>query len=420
MRFEAYVALRYLRSKRRNRFISLISLISVAGVSVGVIALIVVMSVMTGFDIALQASIVGNRAHITLMEPGGVFRNPTPVIEEIERRFPNVVAAAPLIQVEALMETEATFEQRSTGGLILGVDPALETKVTDLGENLVSEPRIRDYARGELPGYKEIVLGYRLADRLGIGVGDRIKIVTSRTQTSPKGAVLRPVWLKVSGVAQANMSEFDELYAWVDMPTAELLKGIKGADAIHMKLTDPMLADRVALDISSTLGLTTQTWRESQQAFFDALKQEKVAMFIILTFIVLVAAFNITSTLIMVVMEKRRDIGILRTLGTSSASILLLFVLEGLLIGLSGTAVGVVGGYLLAQYLNPIAEFIADLFGLDLFNSQIYYFDRIPVEIVWSDIAWISVAAAVLTFFSTLYPAWSAARLNPVDALRYE
>ena len=199
-----------------------------------------------------------------------------------------------------------------------------------------------------------------------------------------------------------------------------LLTGEQGVELVHCKLTDPFLADAVGKRITDTLGYKTTTWYESQASFFAALKQEKFLMFIILAFIVLVAAFNITSTLIMVVMEKKRDIGILRTIGVSRPSILLTFILEGLFIGLSGTFVGVTSGTLLAYNLNPVAEFIAGLFGVNLFDSQIYYFDRIPVAIIPWDIAWITISAVILTFVSTLYPAWSAARLDPVEALRYE
>jgi lipoprotein-releasing system permease protein len=420
MRFEAFVAARYLRSKRRNRFISLITLISIAGVSVGVMALIVVMSVMTGFDIALQDAFVGNRAHITVQPPSGNFQDYRAVVGQLESRYPEVVAASPIIQVQSLLEcVDPMGTRHSTGGYVIGIDPEMETRVTHLGQYLESGEG-RQFARGNLPKFKEIVLGYLLADSIGADVGDSISVTTSRMKVTPFGNKPQSVTLTVSGIFQSKMSDFDTVYAYVDLPTAQLLKGIEGVEAVHVKLEDPNRADRVAVSMASDLGLSVMTWRQSQQAFFDALVQEKVAMFIILTFIILVAAFNITSTLIMVVMEKRRDIGILRTLGVSSGSVLQLFMLEGLFIGLSGTILGVVGGYVIAQYLNPIAEFIAGLLGLDLFNSQIYFFDRIPVEIVWRDIAWISVAAAVLTFLSTLYPAWSASRLNPVDALRYE
>ncbi len=417
MRFETFVAARYLRGKRKTRFISLITFISVAGVSVGVIALIVVMSVMTGFDNALRETIIGNRAHLELSNPGGSPINDyEAAIAEIRAAVPEAVGAGPIIQTEALLRhgTDAT------GAIMLGVDPNLEAGVTDLAKNLTHDGG-RTMGMGKLPGEKEIVLGFRLASRLGARIGAEIAVVTDKPTVTPFG--MRPgnqVFLTVSGISQAKMSDFDNLYAFVDIPTARMLTGRKGVDAIHLKLTDPFLADALSKRIEQDLPYRAVTWYESQEAFFEALKQEKVAMFIILVFIVLVAAFNITSTLIMIVMEKRRDIGILRTLGSSSWSVLWLFILEGLMIGLGGTFFGVVLGTLLAYNLNPVAAFLAKLMGVDLFNSTIYYFDGIPVAVVPFDIVWITLSAVVLTFISTLYPAWSAARLNPVDALRYE
>jgi lipoprotein-releasing system permease protein len=246
-------------------------------------------------------------------------------------------------------------------------------------------------------------------------------VLTNKAAITPFGMRAgNQVWLTVSGISQAKMSEFDQIYGFVNLATAQMLTGKEGVDAIHLKLTDPGLADRAAARIENELGCRTETWYENQQAFFEALRQEKLAMFIILFFIVLVAAFNITSTLIMIVMEKRRDIGILRTLGVSRLSILLLFILEGLMIGIGGTFLGLIAGIILALNVNPVAEFLAGLFNVDLFNSTIYYFDGIPAAIIPADIFWITFSAVVLTFLSTLYPAWSAARVNPVDALRYE
>lgn len=417
MRFETFVAARYLRSKRKNRFVSLITIISVAGVSVGVIALIVVMSVMTGFDNALRATIVGNRAQLTVYDRAGEIDDYEKVIADIQQAAPQIVACGPIIQVEALIKNG----ERTTGGLILGVDTQREQKVTDLAENLTTNGG-RSFGRGELPKEKEIVLGYRMADRIGARIGSEIGIVTSKSVVRPLlGKQLgSQIWLRVSGISHAKMSDFDELYAFVDLNTARMLTGEKGVNAVHAKLTNAFLASTVAQQIEERTPYRAKTWYEDQQAFFDALRQEKLAMFIILAFIILVAAFNITSTLIMIVMEKRRDIGILRTLGASSGSILVLFVLQGLMIGLSGTLLGVIGGTILAYNINPIAAFLAGLFGVDLFNTTIYYFEGIPVDVVPFDVMCVTLSAILLTLLSTLYPAWSAARVNPVDALRYE
>lgn len=419
MRFEAFIAGRYLRGKRRNRFVSIITFIAVAGVSIGVIALIVVMSVMTGFDRALRATIIGNRSHMQVVNAfGGPMLDPDRVIDEIEALNPEIVASSPFIEVLGILQKPRT--DRYEGVFFLGVDIERETAVTQIAENLTGE-RGRTFGFGDLPGRKEVMLGYVLADRLDVSVDDAVFAITPRGAGTPIG--WKPgqrLALTVSGISQAQMMEFDTVYAFVNLDTAAQLKGQEGVDGVHCRLTDPFVAQRVADRIESELGYRAITWYESQRSYFEALQQEKVVMFIILVFIILVAACNITSILIMIVMEKRRDIGILRTLGVGTRTILRLFILEGLYIGLTGTAIGVAAGTFIAWNLNAIAEAVAWFLGVDLFSSQIYYFDRIPVAILWQDVLWITVSAVVLTFLATLYPAWSASRVDPVDALRNE
>lgn len=424
MWFETFVALRYLRGKRKNRFINLITLISIAGVAVGVIALIVVLSVMSGFNVALRDTIIGNRAHVNVLRGTGLTfeENYHDVIDRIEKAAPEVLAAGPFIQVQALLEGVGgrTSGRVSSGAFIIGVDPGLETEVTQLAANLTASDG-RSYGAGELPSEKEIVLGYLLANSLGVGIGDKVAVFTPKARPGPFGVnQAQRLIVTVSGISQAKMSDFDALYAWVDITTAQKLTETKGVEGIHVRLADPFQAEDVARRIEHLLGYRAITWYENQLAFFGALRQEKIAMFIILVFIVLVAAFNISSTLMMMVMEKQRDIGILRTVGVSGVSILRLFVIEGLIIGLSGTFLGVLLGTLLALNINPVAEFLAWVFNVDLFNQQIYYFDHIPSRVIPGDIVRITVAAIFLSFLSTIYPAWSASRLNPVDALRYE
>ena len=423
MRFEAFVAIRYLRGKRKNRFVNLITIISVAGVSVGVMALIVVMAVMEGFDRELIGTIMGNRAHIQIYDyRGGVIADPESVIERIETKCPEIKASAPFTEIlTVLQRVGGTNDEMKPAGVI-GVDVERETGVTQLADNLTRKNG-RTLGYGELPGKLEIVLGYRLAYDLDVMPGDSVFMYMIGRKPSPLGTRgPEKILLEVSGISQAQMSEFDEFYGFISLETAALIKGIQGAEGIHCKIDEPFQAERVAECIREAFPneFHAETWYDTQRSYFNALKQEKVVMFIILMFIVLVAAFNITSTLIMVVMEKRRDIGILRTLGVSGASVIRLFVLEGLYIGLSGTFLGVILGTILAYNLNPVAEAIAWALDVNLWETQIYYFDRIPSAVVPRDIAIVTVCSVVLTFLSTLYPAWSASRLNPVDALRYE
>jgi lipoprotein-releasing system permease protein len=338
----------------------------------------------------------------------------------LRKSCPEIVAASPFVQIKAVLRRGGSPSRDYEAGLVIGVDAAREGLVTHLAENLTNEGG-RTFGAGHMPGKGEIVLGYILAQNLGVYLGDDVGVITPGAMPSPLGRVSTQIKsLTVSGISQAQMTDYDSVYAYVDLETAQQIKRQHGVDGIHCMLADPLTADVVAGRIQDELGFTATTWYESNRFFFEALKQEKVAMFIILMFIVLVAAFNIMSTLIMVVMEKKRDIGILRTLGVGAGTVIRLFMLEGLYIGLSGTVCGLLLGIILAHNLNPVAGAVAWVLGVDVFNSVIYHFDHIPVAVVPRDVALITVAAFALTFVSTLYPAWSASRLDPVDALRYE
>ncbi len=421
MRFEAFVALRYARGKRKNRFVNLITIISVAGVSVGVMALIVVLSVMTGFDQELTAAIMGNNSHIQVADSSGrSIEDPDGVIDLLRKEIPEIKAASPFIEIKAGLKRGGGGSQEYAAAFVVGIDPNREGLVTVLADNLTNKNG-RSFGAGKMPGKGEIVLGYILAQNLGVYIGDSVGLITPGNSPSPLGRINQQMMtLKVSGISEAQFSDFDSVYAYVDLDTAKLIKRQTGVDGIRCMVSDPMKARAVAAEIQEKLGFAASTWYDSNRPFFEALKQEKVAMFIILMFIVLVAAFNITSTLIMVVMEKKRDIGILRTLGLGTGAVIRLFMLEGLYIGISGTIVGLILGIILAHNLNPVAAVVAWLLDVDLFNAVIYHFDHIPVAVVPRDVAFITLASIGLTFLSTLYPAWSASRLDPVDALRYE
>ena len=401
--------MRYLRGKRKSRLLSLITVIAVAGVAVGVMALVVVMSVVSGFEQAFTEAIIGNRAHITVQNTGSNIGAPDVLIERLASAVPEVVAASPVSQAEALLRNPAAKKAQS-GGFVLGIDPERDQQVTCLGENLTRTGG-RTHSEGRLPGAGEIVLGYRLAEKLQAGIGTRIKVATDRSQG---------LSLTVCGIAQARLADLDSYYAFTTIETVSRLTGQDGAQAIQCRLRDPMAASAVARKIEDALGVVAFTWHESQQEFFMMLQQNKSVLFVILVFIVLVASFNIASTLIMMVIEKRQDIGVLRTIGVSGLSVLMVFILEGLLIGLVGTGLGVVAGSILAFNIDPLSQGLAWMMGLGSFRPEIYQLDRLPAAIDVADIAVIAVSATILTLISTIYPAWSASRLNPIDALRRE
>jgi len=410
MRFELFLGLRYFRGKRKNFFVSAITVISVAGVMVGVMALVVVLAVMTGFDEELRSKILGNRSHLTVESVTGRIRDFDALLPELESD-PDVVAAAPFVNGMALLRTD---RGRTTGAVVLGIEPELQRQVTNLDEGLKN---------GSIePG--GIVLGSGLAQSLGmLNIGGKVTVFTGRK--FELAFVTKPASkrMKVTGIFHSGYYEFDSQFAMVTLADGQRLFGLHDAvNGVQVRLDDPSRAYEVKLRLMESLdyGYRLTTWFEMNRSFFSALKTEKVVMFVILMFIVLVAAFNIVSTLIMVVMEKTRDIGILRTVGTPSRSIMMVFMIEGLVTGLIGTLGGLVGGVLFARYLNGIAGAVEWLTGWTLFPPDMYLFDQIPAKIVPADLAWIVAGAIALSFAATIYPAWQASRVDPVESLRNE
>jgi len=394
MRYELLVASRYLLAKRREKFISIISMISVLGVAVGVCALIVVIGVMTGFDNELREKIIGANSHIVIEQEGGI-GDATALIKKIKAE-PHVVSAAPFLDGQAFIRARDTMQ----GVSIRGIVAAEELKVSKIGSYVRS---------GSIDGLKDggMLIGTEMAQRFGLKLGDTVTVLSPVDGTSKD--------FKVAGTFNSGYYEYDAGLAFVGLRDAQELFASDGkAGGISVKLDDVYLAPEIRVKLQKELGFPfyVKTWIDLNRSLFSALKLEKLAMFWILALIVTVACFNIAATLIMVVMEKTKDIGILKAIGAANSSIRIIFTLQGFIVGAVGTALGVAGGLGLGYILEKY-QFIK-------LPRDIYYIDRFPVDIQYTDVAAIVVAALAISLLACLYPAWQASRLNPVDALRYE
>jgi lipoprotein-releasing system permease protein len=404
--FELFVGFRYLRGKRRNAFISLITIFSIFGVMIGVMALIVVLGVMTGFDKKLLSTVLGTTSHIVVSRDGGI-RDHEELIGQI-KSMPRVLETAPFFAGQVLIRSETSV----LGSALRGIVEEEEQKVSRFGE----------YLTGELTEHG-IVLGTELARQLHVGPGDEVRVISPYFVSTPAGEMPHKKTLKVTGLYRSGMYEYDASYCYVTLSQAQRLFGVRGTIAgVEVKIEDPMEAGEVARAISLELqgDLWARSWMDMNRTFFAALRHEKIIMAVILILIIVVAAFNIASTLIMVVMEKTRDIGVLKSIGASGPSIMIIFVIDGLMVGGIGTLFGVIFGYALANSLDSVVNLMGRVFGIELFPSTIYYFDKIPVDTSVFDTCWIAGSAIALSFAASLYPAWQASKLNPVEALRYE
>jgi lipoprotein-releasing system permease protein len=407
MPFELQVALRYLLAKRRQVFISVISLVSTVGVTVGVAALVVALALMTGLQQELQTRILGSTAHIYVFKPSGMADYKAEVAKVMA--VPGVIGAAPGVQAKAMITSG------SANGFVAikGIDPELETSVTDIGSAMTdgSLHNLTPATEDDFPG---IVIGKDLAGSIGAMVGDTVTLMTSEGSLTPMGVMPRQRRFKVVGTFRLGLYEVDSLTGFVSLDAAMTLAGKDHIDDIEAKVAEvyeaPRIADQMAADFGTEY--VTSDWSDMNQQLYSALMLEKIGMGIGIGLIVMVAALNIVASLILLVMEKTRDIAILKTMGASSRSIMVIFLLQGSIIVVIGTVVGAT--------LGATASYFLDRYRLITIPSDVYQVSYLPFKLLPWDLVWVVVAAVLVCFFATLYPSRQAARLDPAQALRYE
>lgn len=412
--YELFTGLRYTRAKRRNHFISFISIASMAGITVGVMALIVVLSVMNGFEEKLRDSILGMAADATIstLAPDGMTE--WSQIRTLALNTPEVTGAAPYVSGQGMLRAGDAL----TGAELRGVDPALETTVSAIAQHMQAGSLASLH-----PGGYGIVLGVELAQALHVGIGDAVDLMIPMAAVTPAGILPRFRRFTVTGIFKVDNYQYDRGMAITDIKDlATLYRMGDAVTGVRLKVKDVERAPQVARALAATLpGLYyVSDWTQTNATFFQAVGTEKTVMFIILSFIVLVAVFNIVSTLVMVVQDKQSDIAILRTLGATPRSIIAIFMVQGSIIGFVGTALGVFLGVLLALNVETLVPILEVLTHHQFLNPQIYYISQLPSKLETGDVVRVTILALVLGFFSTLYPAWRASKVQPAEALRYE
>lgn len=411
--FELLLGTRYTRAKKRNGFISFISLSSIIGIALGVTALVTVMSIMNGFQQELRDRILDMTAHMTLSERGERLHH-WQDLYGIVKTLPHVKGAAP----NAMGQGMLTAGDRVKGVLVRGVLPEYEGQVADVQSKMVygqmDDLKSRDY---------NIILGTELANGLGVSVGDKVTLVAPQASISPMGIMPRLKRFTVSGLFEVGMHEYDSALALVHMNDAQRVFKLGDAvSALQLRLDDLFAVRAVRNEIADNIDqvLYIRDWTQQHANFFKAIEMEKRMMFIVLALIIMVAAFNIVSTMVMVVTDKQKDIAVLRTIGASPASIQTIFMVQGLIIGIVGALMGIVGGVTISLNIDVIVPFIENLFGFKFFPADIYYISKIPSDLHWEDVWVVSGLAFILTLLATIYPARRAAKTQPAEALRYE
>jgi lipoprotein-releasing system permease protein len=399
------------RSSRRNGFISFISGVSMLGIALGVAALIIVLSVMNGFQTEVRDRMLGVLAHVEVFAPGEQAIPHLDLTLSEVRAHPEVIGAAPFIAAQGLL----AWGDAMRGAQIRGIDPVLEPQVTELAAEQQALAQLQ-------PGAFGVVLGAALARNLGVGLGDAVTLIVPSGQLTPAGVMPRMRQLTVAGLFDSGHHEFDSTLAYLHYQDAARLFRLEGPTGVRLKIRDLHQAPEVALQLAATLSgdLFIRDWTRVNRTWFAAVQLEKRMMFVILTLIVAVAAFNLVSTLVMTVTDKRADIAILRTLGASPGSIMAIFMVQGALAGLIGTALGLLLGLGVAFNVDTLMPLLERLLGFTLLPPEIYLITTLPSDPRSADIVPIVLIALLLAFLATIYPSWRASRVNPAEALRYE
>lgn len=408
-----YIGLRYTRAERRNHFISFISFISTLGISLGVIVLITVLSVMNGFHKEVRERILGMASHADIQAMSGGMRDWQAAVDKAVAH-PRVMAAAPYVETQAML----SHRKQVSGALVRGILPEKEPDVVDVSEHMVA---------GELsdlkPGAFGIVLGQELAHALGARLGDKITTVIPKVTSTPAGSVPRMKRFTVVGLFSVGMGEYDRGIAMIHMEDgSKLLRMGESVSGVRLKLLDVFEARAVSRELAGEFSgyFRVLNWTDHHRNFFAALKMEKRMMGLLLFFIVVIAAFNIVATLVMVVVDKRSDIAILKTFGATPKQIMQIFIVQGSVIGLVGTLIGVVGGVALALNVEQAVTAIESVFNVHFIDPSIYYISKLPSDLHWRDVLMVGGGSFLCSFLMTLYPAWNAYRTLPAEALRYE
>ena len=411
--YELLIGLRYTRAKRRNHFISFISLISMLGIGLGVAALIVVLSVMNGFQKELRTRILGVASHIQIAGINGELTDWQTIAAQALLN-PEVKAAAPFVQSQAMF----TVDNGVKGVLVRGILPDQEERVADFGKTIKSGS-LDDLRPGEFG----VVLGADLARSLRVFVGDKVTVIAPQGSVTPAGVIPRLKSFTVVGIFEVGMYEYDSGLALIHMADAQKLYQMEDrVSGVRLKVDDLFQAPRIGRELVRYINADAyiSDWTKSHANFFRAVAIEKNMMFIILSLIVAVAAFNLVSTLVMAVTDKQADIAILRTLGARPLSIMTIFIVQGALVGFIGLGLGIAGGVALALNIDVVVPFIERMLGIHFLSKEVYYISDLPSDLQWGDVWGVTLIAFVLALLATIYPSWRASRVNPAEALRYE